>query len=192
MNKKNKKNIVNLINKLLIELQEDPNREGLINTPIRVADSYEFLLKGKYEDPEKIIKKALFKEKYDEMVAIKHIDFYSICEHHLLPFFGKIHIAYIPNGMVVGLSKVPRIIDVFSRRIQIQERMTQQIAQTLGKYLKPKGVAVVAEGTHMCMQMRGVEKQNSITTTSYMTGIFRDNSKTRKEFFNIIGLDKIG
>ena len=192
MKSKNKKNIINLINQLLIELGENPDREGLVRTPSRVADSYEFLLKGNYDNPEKIIKKALFKEEYDEMVAIKHIDFYSICEHHLLPFFGKIHIAYIPNGMVVGLSKVPRIIDVFSRRIQIQERMTQEIAQTLEKYLKPKGVAIVAEGTHMCMQMRGVEKQNSITTTSYMTGIFRTDSKTRKEFFNIIGLDKIG
>ncbi len=176
---------------ILEEVGEDPNREGLIRTPVRVAKAYEYLTSGYRTDIEKLINGAIFEEKYDEMVIVKDIDFYSMCEHHMLPFYGKMHVAYIPNGKIIGLSKIPRIVDAFARRLQVQERLTQQVAETLDRYLQPKGVAVVAEGYHMCMMMRGVEKQNSITTTSAMLGIFKDAAKTRMEFLNLVQFKKL-
>ncbi len=181
------KNILNL----LVELGEDPERQGLKRTPERVAKAYEFLTQGYHQNVEEILNKAIFEEKYDEMVIVKDIDFYSMCEHHLLPFFGKVHVAYIPNKKIVGLSKIPRIVEVFSRRLQVQERMTQEICDTIEKYLNPRGVAVVCEGYHMCMMMRGVQKQNSITTTSAMHGIFKEDSRTRTEFLNLISQKRI-
>ncbi|MDH7604500.1 MAG: GTP cyclohydrolase I FolE [Melioribacter sp.] len=176
---------------ILKELGEDINRPGLLKTPHRVAKAYEFLTQGYRKKIEDVLNGAIFEEKYDEMVIVKDIDFYSMCEHHLLPFFGKVHIAYIPNGKIVGLSKLPRIVDVFARRLQVQERMTQEIADTLDKYLAPRGVAVVIEAYHMCMMMRGVQKQNSITTTSAMHGIFSEDTRTRSEFLNLIALKRI-
>ncbi|MCS7052297.1 MAG: GTP cyclohydrolase I FolE [Ignavibacterium sp.] len=184
-------NIQILIKELLSEIGEDPNREGLIRTPKRVAEAYQFLCSGYTKDIEQVLNDAIFTEKYDEMVLVKNIDFYSLCEHHLLPFYGKVHVAYIPNGKIVGLSKIPRIVEVFSRRLQVQERMTQQIADTLDKYLEPIGVAVVSEAYHMCMMMRGVEKQNSSATTSAMHGIFKDDEKTRNEFLNLIKIKNV-
>jgi GTP cyclohydrolase I len=181
--------MANLIRELLIELGEDPNREGLKKTPMRVAKAFKYLTKGYREDIEKVLNGAVFNEKYNEMVIVKNIDFFSLCEHHLLPFYGKVHIAYIPNGKIVGLSKIPRIVEVFSRRLQVQERLTQQIADTLNEYLKPKGVAVVIEAKHLCMIMRGVEKQNSVATTSAMHGIFVEDAKTRDEFMHLISED---
>jgi GTP cyclohydrolase I len=179
------------IRNILIEIGEDPNREGLLSTPKRVAEAYEFLTAGYQKDIEQVLNNAIFTEKYDEMVLVKNIDFYSMCEHHMLPFYGKVHIAYIPNGKIVGLSKIPRIVEVFARRLQVQERMTQQIADTLEKYLQPVGVAVVSEAYHMCMMMRGVEKQNSSATTSAMHGVFKDDEKTRNEFLNLIGIKNL-
>ena len=184
------KNIEKLTKKLIKEMGENPNREGLLKTPYRVAKSWGFLTKGYKEDLKKIVNEAIFHEDYDEMVLIKDIEYYSICEHHLLPFFGRAHVAYIPDGKIIGLSKIPRIVDLFSRRLQVQERLTQKIADTLNDVLDPKGVAVVVEGQHMCMQMRGVENKNSYATTSHMLGIFREDSKTRKEFLNLISLKK--
>ena len=175
---------------LLDQIGEDSNREGLLKTPKRVAKSWKFLTQGYHVELDEIINGAIFHEKYDEMVTVNNIDFYSICEHHLIPFFGKAHVAYIPNGKVVGLSKIPRIVEVFSRRLQLQERMTQQIANTLKDTLSPKGVAVVLEAQHMCMKMRGVEKQNSHATTSFMTGLFREDERTRREFLDIISIGK--
>lgn len=175
-----------IIENLLVEIGEDINREGLQNTPKRVAKAYSFLTSGYTKNIEEVFNKAIFNEKYDEMVIVKDIDFFSLCEHHLLPFYGKIHIAYIPDGKIVGLSKVPRIVEVFARRLQVQERMTQEIADTLEKYLSPKGVAVVVEAFHMCMMMRGVEKQNSSATTSAVHGNFKSDPRTRAEFFNLI------
>jgi GTP cyclohydrolase IA len=175
-----------LITDLLTEIGEDPNREGLLSTPKRVTEAYEFLTRGYTQDIEEVINDAIFTEKYDEMVLVKNIDFYSMCEHHMLPFFGKVHVAYIPDGKIVGLSKIPRIVDVFARRLQVQERMTQQIADTLDKYLQPVGVAVVSEANHMCMMMRGVEKQNSSATSSAMHGVFKEDARTRAEFLNLI------
>lgn len=174
------------VKNLLDEIGENSEREGLKKTPHRVAKAFEFLTQGYKKDIKKILNGAIFEEKYDEMVMVKDIDFYSMCEHHLLPFFGKIHIAYIPNGKIVGLSKIPRIVDVFAQRLQVQERMTQEIADTMEQFLNPRGVAVVAEGYHMCMMMRGVQKQNSITTTSAMHGIFTEDARTRSEFLNLI------
>ena len=191
MTKINIDKIEELIKELLIQIGEDPQREGIIRTPERVAKAWQFLAKGYNQDLDDLINNAVFNEDYDEMVTIKSIDFFSLCEHHLLPFFGKAYVAYIPDGKIIGLSKVPRIVDMFSRRLQVQERMTQQIAETLNDALSPKGVAVVLEGEHMCMQMRGVEKQNSITSTSFMTGVFREDSKTRREFLNIINSQTI-
>ncbi len=176
-----------IISELLIEIGEDPSREGLIKTPERVASAYEFLTRGYKQNIDEVMNEAIFTEKYDEMVIVKNIDFYSMCEHHMLPFYGKVHVAYIPNGKIIGLSKIPRIVDVFSRRLQVQERMTQQIADTIQGYIQPDGVAVVSEAFHMCMMMRGVEKQNSSATASAMLGSFKEDSKTRNEFINLIG-----
>ena len=183
--------IKNLIEALIIEIGEDPNREGLPRTPNRVAKSYEFLTSGYSKNIDTVLNGAIFNEKYDEMVLVKNIDFYSLCEHHMLPFYGKVHVAYVPNGKIVGLSKIPRIVDVFARRLQVQERMTQQIADTIDKYLAPKGVAVVSEAYHMCMMMRGVEKQNSSATSSAMHGLFKEDARTRTEFLDLIRMNKI-
>ncbi|MDT8322794.1 MAG: GTP cyclohydrolase I FolE [Bacteroidota bacterium] len=174
------------ISEILREIGEDPDREGLIKTPYRVAKAWRFLTQGYAVDVDSVLNGAIFEEDYNEMVIVKDIDFYSVCEHHMLPFFGKCHIAYIPNGKIVGLSKLPRIVEVFARRLQVQERMTQQIAEALRNALDPLGVAVVCEGKHMCMMMRGVQKQNSVATTSEMLGAFEANSKTREEFLRLI------
>ena len=174
------------VQELLRLIGENPAREGLVNTPQRVARMYDFLTRGYRQDVEQVLNGAVFEEKYSEMVIVKDIDFYSLCEHHLVPFFGKCHIAYIPNGKILGLSKLPRIVEVFSRRLQVQERLTQQIAETLYDCLNPDGVGVVIEARHLCMMMRGVEKQNSIATTSAMLGVFRDEVKTRNEFLTLI------
>jgi GTP cyclohydrolase I len=182
----NNAKVEGIVKTLLTEIGEDPQREGLVATPKRLAKAYEFLTSGYHQDIKKVMNKAIFKEKYDEMVLVKNIDFFSLCEHHLLPFYGKVHIAYIPDGKIVGLSKIPRIAEVFARRLQVQERMTKQIAETIEKYLQPKGVAVVAEAFHMCMMMRGVEKQNSSATTSSMLGVFKDDARTRTEFLDLI------
>ncbi len=170
---------------ILKHLGEDPEREGLLKTPERVAKSMQFLTHGYHANPEQILRSALFREDYREMVIVKDIEVYSMCEHHMLPFFGKAHVAYIPNGYIVGLSKIPRIVDVFSRRLQVQERLTTQIKDCIQTVLKPLGVAVVIEAHHLCMMMRGIQKQNSITTTSDFTGVFR-NDKTRAEFMTLI------
>ena len=185
-----KNNIKELTKKLLEEIGEDPNREGLVKTPHRVTKSWDFLTKGYREDINSIINNAVFEEKYDQMVLVKDIEFYSMCEHHLLPFFGYAHIAYIPDGKIIGLSKIPRLLDMFSRRLQVQERLTQEVSDMLNETLSPRGVAVILEAQHMCMQMRGVEKKNSYMSTSAMHGIFREDDKTRKEFLDIIKLEK--
>jgi GTP cyclohydrolase I len=177
-----------LIRKLLTDLGEDPDREGLRDTPTRVEKAYTFLTSGYRADIDQVVNNALFTVDYSEMVIVKDIDFYSLCEHHLLPFFGKCHVAYIPSDKVIGLSKVPRLVDVFARRLQVQERLTSQIADTIRDKIKPLGVAVVMEATHLCMSMRGVEKQNSFAVTSAMQGAFRDNSRTRMEFLELIKL----
>lgn len=171
---------------MLADLGEDPTREGLRDTPRRVEKSLRFLTSGYAADVKAIINGALFSVDYSEMVIVRDIDFYSLCEHHLLPFFGKCHIAYLPKGRVLGLSKIPRIVDVFARRLQVQERLTSQIAETIREAIRPLGVAVVMEATHLCMAMRGVEKQNSVTTTSSMLGGFRDDARTRHEFLELI------
>ena len=175
-----------LIKKMLLELGEDPEREGLVRTPERVAQSLRYLTRGYRADIEEIINQAVFSEDYEEMVLVSDIDFYSLCEHHMLPFYGKCHVAYIPDGKIIGLSKIPRIVDVFARRLQVQERMTTQIAETLMEYLQPAGVAVVTEARHLCMMMRGVEKQNTLVKSSALYGIFRDDLRTREEFMNLI------
>ncbi len=174
------------VKELITFLGEDPEREGLLKTPERVAKAWQYLTHGYDLNPDEIVRSALFHEEYREMVIVKDIEVYSLCEHHLLPFFGKAHVAYIPNGKIVGLSKVPRIVDAFSRRLQVQERLTVEIRDCLQKTLEPLGVAVVIEAHHMCMQMRGVQKQNSTTTTSAFTGEFLDSQKTREEFINLI------
>jgi GTP cyclohydrolase I len=175
-----------LISRLLIELGENPAREGLLRTPKRVEKALKFLTSGYDADIDEILNGALFDVDYSEMVIVRDIDFYSLCEHHLLPFFGKCHVAYIPNGRVIGLSKLPRLVDVFARRLQLQERMTNEIAETIRTKIHPLGVAVVCEGTHLCMAMRGVEKQNSYTITSAMIGAFRENARTRMEFLELL------
>jgi GTP cyclohydrolase I len=175
-----------LIRQLLVELGEDPAREGLVRTPHRVEKALKFLTSGYGADIDRVLNDALFTVDYSEMVIVKDIDFYSLCEHHLLPFFGKCHVAYIPQRHVIGLSKIPRLVDVFARRLQVQERMTNQIAETIRQKIDPLGVAVVCEGTHLCMSMRGVEKQNSFAVTSAMLGSFRDNARTRMEFLELI------
>src|SRR6187397_1643640 len=177
-----------LIRSLLEQLGEDPSREGLLKTPERVEKSMQFLTSGYAADIDDILNGALFTVDYSEMVIVKDIDFYSLCEHHLLPFFGKCHVAYIPSNKVIGLSKIPRLVEVFSRRLQVQERLTNQIADTILEKIAPRGVAVVMEGTHLCMSMRGVEKQNSFAVTSAMHGAFRNNARTRMEFLELIKL----
>lgn len=176
-----------LVYEMIKEIGEDPDREGLLATPKRVAEAFSFLTAGYQMDIEKVMNNAVYTEKYDEMVIVKNIDFYSLCEHHMLPFYGKVHVAYIPDGKIIGLSKIPRIVEVFARRLQVQERMTQEISDTLNKYLNPQGVAVVSEAYHMCMMMRGVEKQNSSATASAVHGVFKDDARTRSEFLTFIG-----
>jgi GTP cyclohydrolase I len=182
----NKDKMHELIKGIITECSEDPTREGMRRTPIRVTDTYEFLTSGYHQNVEEIFKEAVFSTDYDEMVIVKDIDIFSICEHHLLPFFGRAHVAYIPNKKILGLSKIVRIVEMFSRRFQVQERLTSQIAETLNKYLHPLGVGVVVEAQHLCMMMRGVEKQNSIAVTSSMLGSFRDRPQTRNEFLELI------
>jgi GTP cyclohydrolase I len=177
-----------LIRELLVGIGEDPDREGLVRTPRRVAQAYEFLTSGYRANVDEVLNDALFTVDYSEMVIVKDIDYYSLCEHHLLPFFGKCHVAYVPDKRVIGLSKIPRLVDVFARRLQVQERMTNQIAETIRQTIAPLGVAVVCEGTHLCMAMRGVERQNSITITSAMLGSFKDCARTRMEFLELIKL----
>ena len=176
---------------LLEEIGEDPNREDLLRTPLRVSKAWKFFSKGYSQDLEKLINEAVFKEDAKDMVIVRDVEFFSLCEHHLLPFFGKAHVGYIPNGKVIGLSKIPRIIDMYARRLQVQERLTHQIESALNNILEPKGVAVVMEGRHMCMQMRGVEKQNSFASTSAMSGQFRKSSETRSEFLSIINKNSV-
>ena len=174
------------IKKILTEMGEDPTRQGLLRTPERVEKSYEFLTSGYKQDPVEIINSAIFNEEYDDMVIVKDIEMFSLCEHHMLPFFGRCHVAYIPDGRILGISKIPRLVDVFARRLQVQERLTNQIAHTLYEVLKPKGVGVIIEAKHMCMVMRGVEKQNSFATTSSMLGVFRKSMRTREEFLRLV------
>jgi len=185
-NKSNRDRFENNIKEILEFIGENPSREGLLQTPKRVAKAWDFFTSGYKQDARTILNGAVFREKYNEMVIVKDIDFFSMCEHHLLPFYGKAHIAYIPDGKIIGLSKIPRIVEVFSRRLQVQERMTQEIADTLYETLEPDGVGVVIEAKHLCMMMRGVEKQNSVATTSAMLGSFRDDEKTRSEFLRLI------
>jgi GTP cyclohydrolase I len=175
-----------LVREMLVRLGEDPQREGLLRTPERVQKAFEHLTRGYKEDPEALLKNALFTVNYDEMVIVKDVEMFSLCEHHMLPFFGKVHVAYIPNGKVIGLSKIPRLIELFSRRLQIQERLTTQIAETIQKVIQPQGVGVVVEARHLCMMMRGVEKQHSAAVTSSMLGCFRDEQETRTEFLSLI------
>ncbi|KGF45820.1 GTP cyclohydrolase I FolE [Prevotella melaninogenica] len=170
---------------VLTLLGENPEREGLQKTPMRVAKAMQVLTRGYTQDPHKVLTDALFEEKYNQMVIVKDIDFFSMCEHHILPFYGKAHVAYIPNGYITGLSKIARVVDIFSHRLQVQERLTEQVMQCINDTLKPQGVMVVIEAKHMCMQMRGVEKQNSITTTSAYSGVF-ESSKTRNEFMDLL------
>ncbi len=175
-----------LLRELIVRLGEDPERDGLLRTPERMQRSLEYLTKGYREDPDKLLKGALFNVDYDEMVIVKDIEMFSLCEHHLLPFFGKVHVAYIPKGKVIGLSKLPRLIDIFARRLQVQERLTTQIAETIQRAIEPQGVGVVIEARHLCMMMRGVEKQHSSAVTSSMLGAFRQEKETRDEFLALI------
>jgi GTP cyclohydrolase IA len=175
-----------LVREMLVRLGEDPQREGLLRTPERVQKAFQFLTRGYNEDPEALLKNALFTVNYDEMVIVKDVEVFSLCEHHMLPFFGKVHVAYIPNGKVIGLSKIPRLIELFSRRLQIQERLTTQIAESIQKVIQPQGVGVVIEARHLCMMMRGVEKQHSAAVTSSMLGCFREEQETRTEFLSLI------
>ncbi len=174
---------------IIKSIGEDPLREGLLKTPYRVAKSFEFLTKGYREDPNLVINEAIFHENSDEMVVVKDIEIYSLCEHHMLPFIGKAHVAYIPNGKIIGLSKIAHLVEIYTRRLQVQERLTIQIANTIQQCLNPLGVAVVIKAKHLCMQMRGVEKQNSSMITSSMLGVFREDSATRSEFFNLLKSD---
>jgi len=182
----NNKEFEQAITKILELLGENPNREGLKKTPSRVAKALEFLTEGYHQDPKEILNQALFTSSNDEMVVVRDIEFYSMCEHHMLPIIGRVHVAYIPNGKVVGLSKIPRIVNVFARRLQIQEQMTEQIADAILDTIKPKGVAVVVHARHMCMEMRGVGKINSTTVSSALRGLFKSDQRTRFEFYNII------
>lgn len=175
-----------IVRSMLVELGEDTERNGLERTPARVARAMRFFTQGYAQDPQTILNDALFDVTYDEMVMVKDVDFYSLCEHHMVPFFGRVHVAYIPNGRVVGLSKIPRLVEMFARRLQVQERFTMQIAETIEEILDPKGVAVVVEAIHLCMKMRGVEQQNAFAITSSMRGAFKTDSKTRSEFMELI------
>ncbi|MGZ4816827.1 MAG: GTP cyclohydrolase I FolE [Terriglobales bacterium] len=175
-----------LVHEMITRLGEDPSREGLRRTPERVEKAFQHLTKGYHEDPEQLLNSALFTVNYDEMVIVKDIEMFSLCEHHLLPFIGKVHVAYIPNGKVIGLSKLPRLVEIFARRLQVQERLTTEIAETLMKIVQPQGVGVVVEARHLCMMMRGVEKQHSATVTSAMLGCFRDEKETREEFLALL------
>jgi GTP cyclohydrolase I len=179
--------LVRLVHDMIEELGEDPGREGLLRTPERVAGSLRFLLSGYDLDVQKVVNGAIFAESYEEMVVVKDVEVYSLCEHHLLPFYGKAHVAYFPHDRVVGLSKIPRIVDVFARRLQVQERLTTQIADAVQDVLQPYGVAVVIEAVHLCMMMRGIQKQNSAAVTSALTGVFRTDDKCRAEFLSLIG-----
>jgi GTP cyclohydrolase I len=176
----------NLYRELLSRLGEDPTRDGLLDTPKRMVKSMEFLTRGYTMDANEVLHNALFDVEYDEMVIVKDIEFYSMCEHHLLPFFGKAHIAYVPSGKVIGLSKIPRLVDMFSRRLQVQERLTREIAEAIEQAINPQGVAVILEAEHLCMMMRGVEKQHSTTTTSAMRGVFKEHQTTRQEFLSLV------
>ena len=192
MNKPLKKpGLQSSIEQILHEVGEDPNREGLLKTPERVEKSLKFLTSGYKTDIHKLVNDALYSENYNEMVIVKDIDVYSLCEHHMLPFFGKCHVAYLPKGKIIGLSKVPRLIDAYSRRLQVQERLTTEIAQCINNIVKPDGVAVVIDAVHLCMSMRGVEKQNSYTTTSSMFGCFKDDARTRSEFLSLLAPSRI-
>jgi GTP cyclohydrolase IA len=190
MKEKTTSGIPEMIKEILTQIGEDPNREGLLRTPERVSRSLKFLTSGYGKSVDEVINGATFSVEYDEMVVVKDIDIYSTCEHHLIPFYGKCHVAYVPNGKIVGLSKIPRIVDLFARRLQVQERLTTQIANCLIEVLKPQGVGVVIEAIHLCMVMRGVEKQNSIAMTSAMKGAFMEDERTRKEFLNLISKPK--
>lgn len=183
---KEQQGLAPLVKEMLSILGEDPGRDGLVRTPERVDQALRFLTSGYQADPEKIIRGALYEVKYDEMVVVKDIEFFSLCEHHMLPFFGKVHVAYLPKNRVIGLSKIPRVVDVFARRLQIQERLTQQIAQTIQDAIDPVGVGVICEARHFCMMMRGVEKQHSGAMTSAMLGAFRKNKSTRDEFLALV------
>jgi len=178
--------IAGVVRKLIAEVGEDPDREGILRTPARVAKSLRFLTSGYQQDIDKALNGALYSVAYDEMVIVKDIEVFSLCEHHLLPFFGRCHVAYVPQGKVIGLSKIPRIVDVFARRLQVQERLTVQIVETIMDRIKPQGVGVIVEARHLCMIMRGVEKQNSIAVTSHMLGVFRDCEGTRSEFLRLV------
>jgi GTP cyclohydrolase IA len=178
--------ITGAVRKLIAEIGEDPDREGILKTPDRVAKSLRFLTSGYQQDVDKVLNGALYSVAYDEMVIVKDIEIFSMCEHHLLPFFGRCHVAYVPNGKVIGLSKIPRIVDVFARRLQVQERLTVQIAETIMEKIRPQGVGVIVEARHLCMIMRGVEKQNSVAVTSHMLGVFRECEGTRSEFLRLV------
>jgi GTP cyclohydrolase I len=182
--------MIDEIRSILKQVGEDPTRDGLQNTPLRVDRAMRFLTSGYRMDPDELLNKALFDVAYDEMVIVRDIEVFSLCEHHLLPFFGKCHVGYIPNGRVIGLSKIPRLVDMFARRLQVQERLTTQIADTINLKIHPRGVAVVIEAQHLCMIMRGVEKQNSVAVTSSMLGAFKDNQNTRNEFLNLVRIPK--
>tara|TARA_Y100001970_G_C13941264_1_gene703294 strand:- start:182 stop:757 length:576 start_codon:yes stop_codon:yes gene_type:complete len=191
MSKIDKERLEKITEELLEIVGEDTNREGLLKTPKRVAKSWEFLSQGYKQDLDEIVNGALFEESAKDMVIVKDIEFYSLCEHHLIPFYGKAHVGYIPNGKIIGLSKIPRIIDFYARRLQVQERLTNQIATCIQDLLNPKGVAVIMEGRHFCMLMRGVQKQNSIASTSSMLGTFKEKSSTRNEFLKLVEVNKI-
>src|SRR5262245_51773575 len=178
--------MVQLIRSILTEIGEDPTRDGLVKTPERVDRSFRYLTSGYQKNADDLLNGALFDVAYDEMVIVKDIEVFSLCEHHLLPFFGKCHVAYLPNGKIIGLSKIPRLVDMFARRLQVQERLTMQIAETINSKVKPRGVAVVIEAQHLCMIMRGVEKQNSVAVSSSMLGAFQDDQNTRNEFLNLV------
>lgn len=191
MSDKEKKRLEELTEELLGLIGEDSTRQGLIKTPKRVAESWKFLSQGYHQNLNDVINEAIFDESAKDMIIVKDIEFYSLCEHHLIPFYGKAHVGYIPNGKIIGLSKIPRIIDFYSRRLQVQERLTNQIATCIQDLLNPKGVAVIMEGRHFCMLMRGVQKQNSIASTSSMLGAFKDQSTTRNEFLKLVEINKI-
>ena len=191
MSDKDKKRLEEITKELLGLIGEDSTRQGLIKTPKRVAESWKFLSQGYHQNLDEIINEAIFDESAKDMIIVKDIEFYSLCEHHLIPFYGKAHVGYIPDGKIIGLSKIPRIIDFYARRLQVQERLTNQIATCIQDLLNPKGVAVVMEGRHFCMLMRGVQKQNSIASTSSMLGAFKDKSTTRNEFLKLVEVNKI-